>query len=226
MPTDEGPGLHVLPITVEYGGRELTINPAVIESDRGLILLDVGPPDAVDGIRTHLRQLGYGLEDIWLVLVTHHDGDHVDGLVDLLDRIHPVVAAHRAEVPYLTGERAPIKGDGKAFRPVSVDLELADGVRLPTLAGPMTVVETSGHSPGHVSLFVDDHGLLIAGDALVADGDEPLSGPKPEFTPEMDRAADSIDRLAALPIEHTLCYHGGYVEAGRDRIAEIHRELQ
>jgi glyoxylase-like metal-dependent hydrolase (beta-lactamase superfamily II) len=226
MSSDQGPGLHVLPITAEYGGRELTINPAVIESDRGLILVDVGPTGAVDGIRTHLRGLGFDLDDIWLVVVTHHDGDHVDGLADLLERIDPVVAAHREEAPFLTGERDLIKGTGEAFQPVSVDIELVDGVRLPTLVGPMTVVETPGHSPGHVSLYVDDHDLLIAGDALVADGEAPLSGPKPEFTPEMDRAVETVGRLAELPIEHTLCYHGGYVEAGSDRIAEIHRGLQ
>jgi glyoxylase-like metal-dependent hydrolase (beta-lactamase superfamily II) len=225
MSADEDPGVYVLPITVEYGGRELTITPAAVETDRGLILIDVGPPGAVDGLRTHLRELGFEPEDIWLVLLTHHDGDHVGGLAELLERVDPIVATHREEAPYVAGERDPMKGGGDRYPPVDVDLELVDGVRLPTLAGPMAVVETPGHTPGHVSLAFPEHDLLLAGDALVADGDEPLSGPKPEFTPDMERAVESVGRLAELDVGQVVCFHGGHVEVGPDRLEEIHANL-
>lgn len=214
-------GAHTLPITVAYAGRELTITPTLVQTERGLVLIDVGPEGALEGLRTHLRSLEYDLEDVWLVVLTHHDGDHAGGLAALLDHTDAVVATHREEAPYVTGERNPIKGDGDRYPPVDVDLELADGVRIPTLAGPMEVVATPGHAPGHVSLHFPEDGLLLAGDALVADGEEPLSGPKPEFTPEMDRALESLERLAALEIDHVVCYHGGYVDRGSDRIAEI-----
>ena len=218
---DDGPGLHALPITVDYGGRELTITPALVETERGLVLIDAGSEGTVDSLRTHLRSLGYGLEDVWLVVLTHHDGDHAGGLADLLEHTDAVVAAHREEAPYVTGERDPIKGDGDRYPPVDVDLELAGGVRIPTLAGPMEVVETPGHTPGHISLYFPENGLLLAGDALVADLDDPLSGPKPRFTSDMDRALESVEKLAALEIDHVVCYHGGYVDRGSERIREI-----
>lgn len=221
----EDAGVHALPITVEYGDREITVTPSVVESDRGLVLLDVGPRGAVDSLETHLRTLGYELTDVWLVILTHHDGDHAGGLAELLERVDATVATHREEVPYITGERDPIKGDGDRYPPVHVDLELTGGVRIPTLAGPMDVVETPGHTPGHVSLYFPAGKLLIAGDALVADGDEPLAGPKPHFTPDMDRATESVGTLAELEVEHTLCYHGGYVDGGTERIREIHGRL-
>ncbi|ELY51718.1 MBL fold metallo-hydrolase [Natronolimnohabitans innermongolicus] len=214
-------GVHTLPLTIEYGGRELTVTPTLVETERGPVLIDVGPANAVDGLRTHLRSLGYELEDVWLVLATHHDGDHVGGLADLLEAVDAVVATHPEEAPYLTGERDPIKGDGDRYPPVDVDLEVVGGVRIPTLAGPMEIVETPGHTPGHVSLHFPEDGLLIAGDALVSDGDEPLSGPKPEFTPDMDRAYGSLEALSSRGIEHVVCYHGGYVDSGGDRIEEI-----
>ncbi|WP_247001999.1 MBL fold metallo-hydrolase [Halosolutus gelatinilyticus] len=219
-------GLHALPIDVEYGGRELTITPAVVETDRGLVLIDVGPKTAVDSLDVHLQDLGYGLGDVWLIVCTHHDRDHVGGLAAVLDRVDAAVATHRDEAPFVRGDRAPIKGDGDRYAPVSVDLELADGVRIPTLAGPMQVVETPGHTPGHISLTFPEGGLLLAGDALVADGSEPLAGPKPEFTHDVDRATASVGRLAELDVEHTLCYHGGYVARDNDRIAEIYDELR
>ena len=214
-------GVHTLPITVEYGNREITITPTLVETERGLVLIDAGPRGALDGIRTHLRSLGYDLEDVWLVVLTHHDADHAGGLADLLESVDAVVATHRDEAPFVTGERDPIKGDGDRYPPVDVDLELAGGVRIPTPAGPMEVVETPGHAPGHVSLYFPENGLLIAGDALVSDGNEPLSGPKPEFTPDMDRALESVAALAALEVDHVVCYHGGYVDRGNERIEEI-----
>ncbi|SEV83176.1 MBL fold metallo-hydrolase [Natrinema salifodinae] len=228
MTTDsDDPGVYALPLSVEYGGRELTVTPTAVETDRGLVLIDAGPPGAVGQLRAHLDPLGFDLEDIWLVVLTHHDGDHVGGLADLLERVDAVVATHRAEAPYVSGEHDPIKGDGDdRYPPVDVDLELTDGVRIPTLAGPMRVVATPGHTPGHISLYLPDGNLLIAGDALVADGDEPLSGPKPRFTPDMERAIESVGSLAALDVDHTLCFHGGYVDRGTDRIREIHDELR
>ncbi|QCC60936.1 MBL fold metallo-hydrolase [Natrinema thermotolerans] len=227
MATDErDAGVHVLPLTVEYGGREITITPTLVETERGPILIDAGPEGAREGIRTHLRSLGYELTDVWLILVTHHDGDHAGGLAALLEDVDAVVATHRAEAPYVCGEREPIKGDGDRYPPADVDIELADGVRFPTLAGPMEVVATPGHAPGHVSLYLPEGNLLIAGDALVADGDEPLSGPKPHFTPEMEQATESVGRLADREIDHVVCFHGGYVDRGTERIREIHEELR
>lgn len=216
-------GVHTLPITVEYGSRTITLTPTLVETERGLVLIDAGPQGALEGIRTHLRTLGYALEDIWLVVLTHHDADHAGGVDDLLEAVDAVVATHREEAPYVTGERDPIKGDGDRYPPVDVDLELAGGVRVPTLAGPMDVLETPGHAPGHVSLHFPEDGLLIAGDALVADDDDgSLSGPKPEFTPDTDRALESVGELADREIDHVVCYHGGYVDRGSERIRELY----
>ena len=218
-------GVHTLPFTVDYGGRPITITPTLVETERGPVLIDVGPQGALEGLRTHLRSLGYELEDVWLVLVTHHDGDHAGGLAELLEAVDAVVATHRDEAPYLTGERDPIKGDGgDRYPPVDVDLELTGGVRIPTLAGPMEVLETPGHAPGHVSLLFPEDGFLIAGDALVADGDEPLSGPKPHFTPDLERALESVGKLADREIDHVVCFHGGYVDRGSERLREIYEQ--
>lgn len=218
---DRDAGVHTLPLTVEYGGRTITITPTVVETERGLVLIDVGPSGGLDGLQTHLTSLGYDLTDVWLVLLTHHDGDHAGGLAELLERVDAVVATHREEAPYVRGDRMPIKSDGDRYPPVSVDLELTDGVRVPTLAGPMECVGTPGHTPGHLSIYLPEGNLLIAGDALVADGDDPLSGPKPEFTPDMDRALESVAHLATLEIDHVVCYHGGYVDHGSAQIREI-----
>lgn len=218
---NDDPHVHALTTSVSYGGADLSITPTAVETDRGLVLVDAGPPGGVDSLEMHLRDLGHALEDVWLVVLTHHDADHAGGLADLLERTDAVVATHRAEAPFVTGERDPIKGDGDRYPPVPVDVELTGGVRISTLAGPMTVVDTPGHTPGHVSLYLPDDALLLAGDALVADGDEPISGPKPEFTADLDRALESVETLSTLEIDHVVCYHGGYVDRGSGPIRKI-----
>ena len=74
-------------------------------------------------------------------------------------------------------------------------MEVVDGVCFRTAVGKVQIVATPGHTPGHVSLYVPDERLLIAGDALTADDE--FGGPNEAFTPDMAAAVDSIGRLAS-----------------------------
>jgi hypothetical protein len=42
----------------------------------------------------------------------------------------------------------------------------------------------------------------------------------------MDVALESAGRLAELDVGRVLCYHGGFVGAGNDRIAEVVRSAR
>lgn len=218
------PGVHDLALTLDRGDRELTIHPAAVETDRGVVLVDVGFPGQVDDVDARLAEAGFGLDDVTAVVVTHQDGDHVAGLRAVVDRTGATVYAHRETTPYLDGRRDPIKGEGDRYPPVDVDVQIVDGVAFRTAAGEIRVVHTPGHAPGHVSLYVPDHRLLLAADALTA-ADDGLHGPNPEFTSDHDRAADSVRRLADLDVDGVLCYHGGPVDADTDRIVEIRDEM-
>lgn len=210
--------VYALPLSFERDEGEMVINPVAVETPRGLLLVDVGLPGAVEQLSVHLDDLGFEWSDVWGVVLTHHDGDHVGALPEVLDRTDAVVFAHGEEAPYVDGRAEPLKG-GESVE-VPVDVELAGGVEFRTEAGPMQVVETPGHTPGHVSLYFPETGLLVAGDALTApEGD--LAGPSEQFTPKMDEAAESVGRLADLDVDGIVCYHGGYVEGGADRIREI-----
>ncbi|MFC4405687.1 MBL fold metallo-hydrolase [Haloarchaeobius iranensis] len=221
-------GVHTFTFEFDFGGRVLTVHPAAVETNHGLVLLDVGLPGATDQLRDALGDAGLDLADVSMVVLTHHDGDHAAGLAELADETRLIVATHRGEAPYVDGRRHPVKAapDDERFPPVPVDLELTGGETFHTDAGPMRVVETPGHSPGHVSLYFPDHRFLVAGDAMTNDngGADAFGGPKPQFTPELDQAVESVGRLAELDIETTHCYHGGTADAGTDDIAAIHAE--
>ncbi|MEF8853821.1 MAG: MBL fold metallo-hydrolase [Haloarculaceae archaeon] len=153
-------------------------------------------------------------------LRAHTDARNRRGGASVIEETDAVVFAHETCARYVDGREDPIKGEGDRYPPVPVDVELVDGERFRTEAGPMEVVFTPGHAPGHVSLYFPEKRLLVAADALTADEDG-LQGPSERFTLDMAGAAESVERLAALDVESVHCYHGGTVAADSDRIAEV-----
>lgn len=219
-------GVYTFPQTIERDGVENTIHPAAVETPKGVVLLDTGYPGLTDQIEANLADAGHGWDDVRSVLITHQDGDHAGSLSEVVARTDAVVYAHPKAAPYVDGREHPIKApEGERYPPTDVDVEVGDGVSFRTAAGPMDVVFTPGHAPGHLSFHFPEAGLLVAADAVVAD-EAGLGGPSEQYTLEMDEALDSAAALAELDFDRTLCYHGGLVEDGNDRLGEVVASLR
>lgn len=214
-------GVHVLPLDIEFEGQETTLHPSAVETERGLLLLDTGMPHTVDQLAERLGAAGFDLGDVATVVVTHQDGDHAGGLATVAERADPFVVAHEDDAPAVDGRTGTRSPDARErYPPARVDLELGGEATFATRAGPAVVVPTPGHTPGHVSVYLPEVRFLIAADALTAD-ENGLAGPRPDFTADMDEALASVARLGELEVDATLCYHGGVVDAGSERIAEL-----
>lgn len=214
-------GVHTFPISATVVGRESTIYPSAIETDNGLLLVDVGFRDSVDDVLDGVTDAGFSIDDIRYVLLTHQDMDHAAGLSKLREETDCLVMAHRRDSPMIDGREDPraVPPSGR-YPPTRVDIELEDGVTINTHAGPVQVIETPGHTPGHVSLYLSDAQLLIAGDAVIVAGNH-LAPPRSDFTMDTETASRSIATLAEHDIEHALCFHGGYIEEGADRLKAL-----
>ncbi|WP_432508797.1 MBL fold metallo-hydrolase [Halorubrum ezzemoulense] len=135
----------------------------------------------------------------------------------VVDRTGAAVFAHEAEAPYLEGDEELVKSSEErptAIEPATVDVRLTGGETFATAAGPTEVVPIPGHSPGHVSAYFPGAELLVS-----ADGE--LAGVSPEMTPDLDTALESVAVLADRDVAETVCFHGGHVEAGTERLEEI-----
>ncbi len=108
------------------------------------------------------------------------------------------------------------------LEPIAIDEYVEDGTRL-DLAGGTRVISTPGHTPGHISLYLERSKVLIAGDALTAERGT-LNGPNPNMTLVMPTAIQSIRRLADLQIDTIVCYHGGVVSEGANE--QLRRVIQ
>jgi N-acyl homoserine lactone hydrolase len=121
-----------------------------------------------------LSAAGLSIEDVSEVVLTHHHGDHVDGL----GHVRAPVRINRAEMDFVRSPfpsvmrrvlRQPLP---RGFAPTTFEL---DGEPFGAFAsrhvlsadGRIVAVPTPGHTPGHVSVMcVDDAGrhVMLAGD--------------------------------------------------------------
>lgn len=110
----------------------------------------IDAPDA-DPIFQALNDAGWRLTDI---LVTHHHADHTNGIGALKQRYNCRVVGPRKEAAKIPG--------------VDVTVREGDFVSIGTLVG--RILETPGHTSGHISYWFKSEKLLFVGDTLFSIG--------------------------------------------------------
>ena len=93
------------------------------------------------------------------------------------------------------------------IEPYQVDDPLRDGDEVRTGEAVWRVVATPGHTAGHISLHSAEHGVLVLGDAL-HDADVGWLNLYREGRNSLERASESIERLATLPAHVGYSGHG------------------
>lgn len=213
----------VLVLELSRPGQVFVLNLSLIlDPAAGPTLVDAAVPGQAAAIGGLLAELGLSIADLRRIIITHQDIDHIGSLRDLVRDSGARVLAYRDEAPFIDGAQAPrfarpetlaarpeMRPMAEAFVPTPVDELLDDGARL-DLAGGVRAVATPGHTPGHMSLYLERTKTLIAGDALTA-SEGRLQGPNPAATQDMALAARSAQALAALDVAAVICYHGGVV---------------
>ncbi len=229
-------GVYVLPILRSPQEPESFLNLTLImDEQNGNTLVDAGLPNQTEAISAALVEAGIGVGDLRRIIFTHQDLDHVGSGAALVRQSDARVLAHPADAPYIEGSQRPLKPSPEMLEqrpqmrevlerlePVGIDEYVEDGTRL-DLAGGTRVISTPGHTPGHISLYVERSKVLIAGDALTAERGS-LNGPNPSMTLEMRTAIQSVRRLADLEIDTIVCYHGGVVS--EDANGQLRRVIQ
>lgn len=131
-------------------------------------------------INAALEEKGWRLTHI---LNTHHHFDHAGGNEELKARWSCTVVGAANDASRIPG----------------IDVRVADGERLPFGSTEAEVLETPGHTTGHIAYYFADDGIAFVGDTLFALG----CGRLFEGTPaQMWR---SLSRLAELP-DDTVVY--------------------
>ena len=153
-------------------------------------LVDTGVDGSLDAITAGLGEIGLAWDAVGHVILTHKHPDHM-GSVDAVMEQAPgaTLYAGAPDIPEITVVMVP--------QPVSDGDSVFD----------LDIIETPGHTAGHICVLDSSAGILVAGDAMVgANGG--VSGPEPAFAENMTVAIDSVRKLAGFSYEVALFGHG------------------
>lgn len=189
------PGIYLVNLTMS-GFDSGSINVYLIRTHNGFTAIDTGwdTPPSVESLQQQLAELGARMTEITEVIITHAHIDHL-GLLPRFKHSHsPKVYLHEKEINLLrirfaNGDSFLPLTDGflRSHGVPASELTLPDFV-LPQSdelvstqpdvllhggdtisAGPYTlqVIDTPGHTPGHIALYEPDKKFLLSGDMLL-----------------------------------------------------------
>lgn len=163
-------------------GAELEVHQfPCLEDNYGYLVHDraSGLTAAIDtpsagAIEQALQQKGWTLD---FILNTHHHGDHAGGNLELKEKTGCRIVGARADAARIPG----------------IDIRLGEGERFELGTRVATVLETPGHTRGHIVFVFEADAAAFVGDTLFAMG----CGRLFEGTPA--EMWDSLQKLARLP---------------------------
>lgn len=214
------PGVHSL--QQARGGQ---VHAFLLDGDDGLTLIDTLYDTDGRRVLDEIARIGRTVADLRHIVLTHGHRSHLGGLAALKRASGATVYAHEREADIIAGERKaqpvtfrpmrPIRtylpvyhlqygaalGFGK-HPPCPVDRTLQEGDRV----GPVQVIHTPGHSPGHLALWWPERQVLFAGDAIAT---YPVLAPGwPAFTLNARQQRESLGTMAALNAAVVAVGHG------------------
>jgi len=148
------------------------VNAFLVDDGGTLTLVDAGNPWDGRTLILGITELGYNLQDLERILVTHYDFDHVGALASL-HGVDATVYVGEADAPLLTGTDSPPWTNHKGLiqnvlgpfvRDPGLPVEtVADGDEI----GSFTAYHTPGHTPGHVSYVSEALSTAFLGDLVI-----------------------------------------------------------
>jgi glyoxylase-like metal-dependent hydrolase (beta-lactamase superfamily II) len=201
-------------------------NTYILADQDGLTIIDAGLPRSEKKILTYVANLGKSAKDVKRIILTHSDLDHVGALAALQKATGARTYASQIEAEAIARGKPSREVASRGFSmrrvlftllgpffkatPFQVDELLADGQTLPVLGG-LRVVETPGHTPGHISLFAPAVGVLFCGDSMVTD-DNGIRGSRPGVTWDQAQAKLSAQKQAELGASIVCSGHGPVIQ--------------
>lgn len=192
-----------------------------------IILIDTGVSGCEEPIFNAIRSAGRDPSDIGLIVLTHSHPDHIGAARTIQETTGCRIAAHPVERAWiedigLQNRERPVPGfETLVGGPVHVDNAVSDGDLIDLHgkgAGTLQVIHTPGHSPGSISLFLQEKGVCFSGDAIPVPGDLPVYD-------DVLASVRSIKRLRELPRIRVLLPAWDEPGTGRDVYQRMDRAL-
>lgn len=201
----------------------------MVDGGEGLIIIDTLYDADAQLFLDEIARIGRTVDDVRHILLTHAHRGHLGGLATLKDRSRAPIYSHPWEADIIAGDRPiqavdkwntnPIQSWPIVFigeltmrfnrhqgRPVDRLIEGGDRV------GPLEVIYTPGHTPGHIAFYWPERKALFTGDTFVT---WPLVCPGwSNSTLNEKQSWESLEKLARLDVEIVAPGHGDVLRRG------------
>ncbi len=198
----------------------------LVDDGEGLTLVDTLHAVDAKPIFEELERIGRRPADIKHIAITHAHRALLGGLAKIQQASGAPVYAHEWEADIVSGDRRQQCNTLKPMRPYilwpaqiasrvgrpappcPVDHLIGDGDQV----GPLRVVATPGHTPGHLAFYWPERKALFASDALV---NWPEFGPGWDFFMLNFKQNDqSLVKMAELDVDVLGVGHGDPIPSG------------
>lgn len=191
---------HVIEMNYQAGHR-LGCNVYLVEGGREWLLIDIGYEESVPEIVELIRQMDFPLSACKMLIATHADADHVQGLAKAKELLRAKTAGHPLAVePLATGDTVLTYAEIKAQKifvdmpPCQIDTLLNEGDEIVLGDQKLEVWHTPGHTDSQLAFRFGD--LLFSGDNIYRDScvgviDAHHGSNIPDFIRSLERIRDS-----------------------------------
>ena len=230
------PHVHSLHVQLDWFPQPYPPNVHLVVDGEEGALIDAGFADE-QSIASRLEALrGFGQLKLRYIVITHHHFDHASGAHRLREATGARIIMHRDEAPLLqraASEELPddvdLPPEAREFRErVSEwrreaaqggpDETVSDGDTLRVGGLTLRMVHTPGHTAGHLSPFLEEGGVLFAGDNVLGVGTTAI--PPPPHG-DMAQYVQSLRKMQSLEAELMCCGHGPVVKEPNRKLQEL-----
>ena len=201
-------------------------NQYLVIDQNNIILIDTGLPNNTAKIIKAINSLGKNITDLRQIWITHSDGDHYGSVNALVRMSKAITFASHIEADAIRNGKStrPLRPNGilkfllplfsMFFKtsPTPVDEMLIPGQILPIFDG-IQILDSKGHTPGHISFFNPSDRILFSGDSICINGKQttPSRGAN---TWDINLANQSYDyQMSFEPI--MICAGHGYLRLSK-----------
>ena len=172
------PRKYLVPHVIELNyqaGRRLGVNVYLIDGGGEWALIDIGYEDAVPTIVDLIRDMDFSLSRCKMIIATHADADHIQGLAKAKELLKAKVSAHPLCVDaiergdeIMTFAKIEAQGIDLPMPTCKIDLLLNEGDKIKIGDVTLDVWLTPGHTKGQLSFKMGE--VLFSGDNIYKDG--------------------------------------------------------
>ena len=202
--------------------KSVISNQYLLIEEHSLLLIDTGITRNYTNIYNVLGKYKYSTKSNIFIIITHADADHYGCLSKVQHNIENIISAAaepeaKAIISGISSRELKPKGVqrfiyhliGRLFmstKSARIDRLLAFGEEFPFLGG-LEVLDTKGHTPGHISLWSKTTRTLFSGDSIIIQGKSlaPSKGPN---TWNKDLAIESFEKQISLKPDRIYGGHG------------------